>query len=65
MHGEVLAVYNAGKRQAVEALHEQVVHLLVVPLDHFLSECEVLRHIPALVISSQDYHVLGVVELKM
>ena len=65
MHGEVLAVHNARKGQAVKAFHEQVVHLLVIPLDHLLSESEVLRHVPALVISSQDYHVLWIVELKM
>jgi hypothetical protein len=65
VHGKVLAVNDAGEWQAVEAFHEQVVHLLVVTLDHFLSEREILRHVSALVVSSQDYHVLRIVELKM
>lgn len=63
MHSEVLSVYDGGDGHVIEALHEKVVSINIVSCDHFLSESEVLSHVSALVITSQQYHILRVIQL--
>jgi hypothetical protein len=63
VHAEVLVVHDAGDGHGVEALHEDLVGLLVERVDDLLPEGEVLRHVAALVVASQHDHALRVVDL--
>ena len=63
MHSEIFIVYDASDGHVVEYFHHEVVNFNVVPADDFLPECEVLCHVSAFVIASQQDHFLGEVYL--
>ena len=54
MHAEKLLVHEGGEGKAVERLHARVVHALRVLDLALLLEREVLREVPALVVSPQE-----------
>ena len=54
MHAEKLLVHEGGEGEAVERLHTCVVHTLRVLDLALLLEREVLREVPALVVSPQE-----------
>ena len=54
VHAEKLLVHEGGEGEAVERLHTCVVHTLRVLDLALLLEREVLREVPALVVSPQE-----------
>jgi len=60
MHAEIEVINNADDRQSVEEYHHFVIGLQVILLNALLSKCKVLSHAPALVVSSEESHLLWV-----
>lgn len=63
VHSEVLSIDNARNGHRVEDLHEEGVGLHVIASDGLFTEGEVLRHVATLVVSSEQDHILLVVDL--
>lgn len=54
MHAQVIFVNDGSQRHALERLNEQVIKgLIFILVKNFISECEVLRHGPTLMVTSQ------------
>ena len=56
MESYELFVHNAGEGQCVEIFHDQIIHVLVVLAENFLTEIEIGCHLTALMVPSEhDY----------
>lgn len=54
VHSEEAVIYNAGKREEVEAVHEHLVDLLIVFVCAFDAEIKEVGHLPALVVPAYE-----------
>ena len=64
MHAKILAVNYARQRHTIKNLHHYIVNFHIVSLDALLPEREILSHIPAFMISSQQNELLRIVKLE-
>lgn len=64
MQRQVQAVDQACNRQLVEGLHELLVDILVVKLQHLVSEVKRLSHVARLVVSPQKNDILRRLKLE-
>ena len=60
MHANVASIDNCGQRQCIEELHELFVEVLIKVVGRLASEVHLLRHLPRLVVTAQQEHVVGV-----
>ena len=64
MHSEVLSINYSCNRHVIKEFHKQIVDFYVVSGNYFLSEGEILCHIPTFVISSQQAYFLWICNLN-
>ncbi len=64
MECDEFLVDDAGERQGVEALHDEIVDLLVVLTEDLLAEIKVRSHLTALVVATEHDDSLRVVDFK-
>ena len=64
MHSEVFAIDDCRDGHAIEALHKQVVHIVIETSNHLFSKGEVFSHISTLMIASKQYHTFWIVHLN-
>ena len=62
MDAKVKVVDDAHQRQSIEEIHDQIISLLIVFFEAFISECEVLCHASTLVVASLQSYLLWVVD---
>jgi len=63
VHRQVLFTDVASNGHGIEDLHEHVIDLNIIPLQHFVSKSERFSHVARLVIASQKYDIPGEVLL--
>ena len=59
---KVKIVDDTHQRQSIEEIHDQIVSLLIIFFEALISECEILRHTPALVVASLQSYLFWVVD---
>jgi hypothetical protein len=63
MHGKIFAIDYCRNRHIIETFHEKVVSFLIITSDDLFTEGEILGHISAFMVTSQQHYVLGIIQL--